>query len=56
MARIMIPTPLRQFADKHDTVEVAGSTVGEVLAGLTVRFPDRQRRRRFFASARELIG
>ena len=40
MARIMIPTPLRQFADKHDTVEMPGATVGEVLTALTERFPD----------------
>jgi molybdopterin converting factor small subunit len=40
MARILIPTPLRQFAEKQDTVEVAGKTAGEALAALTVRFPD----------------
>lgn len=40
MARIMIPTPLRQFAEKNDTVEIAGATVGEVLTGLITRFPD----------------
>ena len=40
MARILIPTPLRQFAEKQDTVEAAGATVGEVLAALTTRYPD----------------
>jgi molybdopterin converting factor small subunit len=40
MARILIPTPLRQFAGKLDTVEMPGKTVGEVLNGLTARFPD----------------
>ena len=40
MARILIPTPLRQFAEKQDTLEAAGATVGEVLAALTTRFPD----------------
>jgi molybdopterin converting factor small subunit len=40
MARILIPTPLRQFADKLDTVDLPGKTVGEVLAALTARFPD----------------
>jgi molybdopterin converting factor small subunit len=40
MARILIPTPLRQFAEKHDTVELPGGTVGEVLAALTAKFPD----------------
>jgi molybdopterin converting factor small subunit len=39
MARILIPTPLRQFADKQDTVEASGATVGEVLTALTTRFP-----------------
>jgi adenylyltransferase/sulfurtransferase len=40
MAKILIPTPLRQFTEKSDSVEQAGSTVGEVLGGLTSRFPD----------------
>jgi molybdopterin converting factor small subunit len=40
MARILIPTPLRQFAEKHDTVELPGGTVGEVLSALTAKFPD----------------
>ena len=40
MARILIPTPLRQFAEKQDNVEVAGATVGEALAALVTRFPD----------------
>jgi molybdopterin converting factor small subunit len=40
MARILIPTPLRQFADKQNTVELAGANVGEVLAALTGKYPD----------------
>ena len=40
MAKVLIPTPLRQFADKHDSVELTGSTVGEVLTSLTTQFPD----------------
>src|SRR5215813_12893626 len=40
MAKVLIPTPLRQYADKHDSVEAAGSTVGEVLNALTSQFPD----------------
>ncbi len=40
MARILIPTPLRQFVEKQDTVEAAGATVGEVLAALVTRYPD----------------
>jgi adenylyltransferase/sulfurtransferase len=40
MARILIPTPLRQFAEKQDTVTAEGATVGEVLGALTARYPD----------------
>lgn len=39
MAKVLIPTPLRQFADKKDSVELAGATVGEVLGALTAQFP-----------------
>ncbi len=40
MAKILIPTPLRQFADKKDSVEMPGATVGEVLGGLTTHYAD----------------
>ena len=40
MAKILIPTPLRQYTDKKDTVDVQGSTVGELLNGLTSRHGD----------------
>ncbi len=40
MARILIPTPLRQFVDKLDTVEAGGSTVGEVLLHLVDKYPN----------------
>ena len=40
MAKILIPTPLRQFTGKQDAVTVAGATVGEVLSALTSQFPD----------------
>lgn len=40
MARILIPTPLRQYADKQNSVELNGATVGEVLTALTTRFPE----------------
>lgn len=40
MAKVLIPTPLRQFAQKHDNVEVSGASVGEVLNALTAQFPD----------------
>lgn len=40
MAKILIPTPLRQYTDKKDTVEVSGATVGELLSALTTEHPD----------------
>ena len=40
MAKVLIPTPLRQFTGKQDSVAASGSTVGEVLAALTMQFPD----------------
>ena len=40
MATILIPTPLRQFTGENDTVEAAGTTVGEALADLTSQHPD----------------
>ena len=43
MAKIHIPTPLRQYADKHATVEVNAGTVGEALTGLVSKHPDLRR-------------
>src|SRR3984885_11686624 len=43
MAKILIPTPLRQFADKKDSVQLAGATVGEVLKSLTSQYADLRR-------------
>src|SRR5579864_6388434 len=40
MAKVMIPTPLRQFTGKQDSVTVPGATVGEVLSALTAQYPD----------------
>ena len=40
MAKVLIPTPLRQFTGKQDAVTVSGATVGEVLNALTAQFPD----------------
>ena len=40
MAKILIPTPLRQFAGKNDSVEVSGATVGEALGALTTQYAD----------------
>lgn len=38
MIKILIPTPLRPFTDKLDTVEVSGATVGELLQNLTSQY------------------
>jgi adenylyltransferase/sulfurtransferase len=35
---INIPTPLRPFTDKKESVEVSGATVGELLTDLTTRY------------------
>ena len=40
MAKILIPTPLRQFTGGADTIEASGATVGELLAALTTNHPD----------------
>src|SRR5215831_15869115 len=40
MAKVLIPTPLRQFTGKQDSVMVAGGTVREVLDALTAKHPD----------------
>src|ERR1043165_1553736 len=40
MAKVLIPTPLRQFTGKQDAVTVSGTTVGEVLNALTSAHPD----------------
>ncbi len=40
MAKILIPTPLRQYADKKDSIEIAGTTVGQVLGTLTSQYAD----------------
>jgi molybdopterin converting factor small subunit len=38
--KVHIPTPLRQYADKRDTVEVSGNTVSEGLKALITQHPD----------------
>ena len=35
---IHIPTPLRPFTDKQESVDVNGGTVGELLADLTKKY------------------
>ena len=43
MAKVLIPTPLRQYADKRDSVEVEGCTVGEILEALTSQYTELRR-------------
>jgi len=43
MAKILIPTPLRQYADKKDSVQLSGATVGDVLKSLTSEYADLRR-------------
>src|SRR5712691_5482481 len=35
--KILIPTPLRPYTDKKDSVDAEGATVGELLADLTTK-------------------
>src|SRR5712692_12119074 len=43
MPKILIPTPLRQYTGKQDTVQVKGGTVGEALTALTTQHHDLRR-------------
>lgn len=43
MAKIHIPTPLRQYAGKQATVEVKGASVADALSGLVAQHPDLRR-------------
>jgi molybdopterin converting factor small subunit len=38
--KVLIPTPLRQYADKKAAVEVSATTVGEALSQLTQTHPE----------------
>jgi molybdopterin converting factor small subunit len=38
--KVIIPTPLRAYAGKQESVEVQAATVGEALSGLTTKFGD----------------
>jgi len=40
MAKILIPTALRQFTAQHDAVEVNGATVADALKHLTAQYPN----------------
>jgi adenylyltransferase/sulfurtransferase len=39
-SKVLIPTPLRPYTDKLDSVDVKGTTVGEALADLTSRYAE----------------
>jgi adenylyltransferase/sulfurtransferase len=43
MPKVLIPTPLRQYAGKLDSVEISGASVGEVLDALTTQYPELRR-------------
>jgi molybdopterin converting factor small subunit len=38
--KVLIPTPLRQFAGKQESIECAAGTVGEALGNLTANFTE----------------
>ncbi len=38
--KVMIPTPLRAYTGKKDSVELQAGTVGEALAALTLQFSE----------------
>jgi adenylyltransferase/sulfurtransferase len=40
LVKVMIPTPLRAYAGKQDSVQLQASTVGEALSALTAQFAD----------------
>jgi molybdopterin converting factor small subunit len=43
MAKIHIPTPLRQYAGKQASVDVSGVTVGDTLSELVTQHPELRR-------------
>ena len=43
MAKILIPTPLRQYTGKLDSVDVKGATVADALESLTSQYADLRR-------------
>jgi MoaD family protein len=38
--KVIIPTPLRPYAGKQESVELKAGTVGEALSALTAKFGD----------------
>lgn len=41
--KVIIPTPLRQYAGKKDAIELQAGTVAEALSGLTSQYGDLRR-------------
>ena len=41
--KVMIPTPLRAYTEKQDTIEVEGNTAGEVIKNLTGKYSQLQK-------------
>lgn len=41
--KVIVPTPLRQYTGKKDSVDIDAKTVGEALAGLTTQYGDLRR-------------
>ena len=40
MPKVKIPTPLRQYTEGSQEVEVGGATAGEAIGNLTEEYPD----------------
>ena len=40
MAKILIPTPLRKFAENQATLPVSSSTIGESIFEIADKYPD----------------
>jgi sulfur-carrier protein len=43
LVKVIIPTPLRQYAGKKDAIEIQAKTVAEALSGLTTQYGDLRR-------------
>lgn len=41
--KVIIPTPLRQYAGKKDSIEIEAKTVAEALSRLTTQYGDLRR-------------
>ncbi len=41
--KVIIPTPLRPYAGKKDSIEISAKTVAEALSGLTTQYGDLKR-------------